>query len=74
MSEKSRLHRTRKEIIHSIKTQQQVEVFLAKEFERVMATLWPSSREEGHRRVFFITLIQLFSTCVHIDACSRDKK
>ena len=50
MSEKSRLHRTRKEIIHSIKTQQQVEVFLAKEFERVMdGTLWPSSREEGHK-------------------------
>ena len=51
MSEKSRLHRTRKEIIHSIKTQQQVEVFPAREFELVIdglsvspGKLWESTK------------------------------
>jgi len=44
MSEKSRLHRTRKEIIYSIKTQQKdFEVLLAEEFEMDDGFSWSSS-------------------------------
>ena len=51
MSEKSRLHRTRKEIIYSIKTQQQVEVFPAKEFEFAFDMLSAFLPGTGSKRI-----------------------
>ena len=57
MTEKSRLLRARKEVVHSIKAQlQDIELFPAREFEMVIdGCLWPSSREEGHKVSYWRT-------------------
>jgi hypothetical protein len=58
MSEKSYLRRIRKEIIHSIKTQQHAfEVFLDKEFDLVLDVMRATSREVARMKVCIVVQI-----------------
>ena len=65
MSEKSYLHRIRKEIIHSIKTQQHaIEVFPTREFDLVLDVMRSTSREvEGMNLYCHTELTKIVSFC-----------
>jgi hypothetical protein len=65
MSEKSYLHRIRKEIIHSMKTQQHaIELFPTREFDLMLDVIRPTSREVGRMQVCIVVQIdKIVSFC-----------